>query len=228
MVEKCGRLSDLPPEFPGRQPRRHRRLAGSSKLPVSAIIGRGFHLAEPCLRFALMSTTAMTFPTIIYPSRFRDDGRFRGTAGQSPCCRHQNHHGSGREPYERPASLVSEAKKAKTILTATIICGRMPRKQAAERLAKLLRRLDLDLRQRQAYFHVFAPEQPDLNWKNLQVREEIYRMIRWWLDLGDRRLPLATVRPVNLDIGHDNQGASLNVADSSYAGTEGDLMLIPS
>ena len=36
----------------------------------------------------------------------------------------------------------------------------------------------------QAYFHVFAPEQPDLNWKNPQVREEIYRMIRWWLDLG--------------------------------------------
>jgi alpha-glucosidase len=36
----------------------------------------------------------------------------------------------------------------------------------------------------QAYFHVFAPEQPDLNWKNPKVREEIYRMIRWWLDLG--------------------------------------------
>ena len=41
-----------------------------------------------------------------------------------------------------------------------------------------------DDRSGQAYFHVFAPEQPDLNWKNPQVREEIYRMIRWWLDLG--------------------------------------------
>lgn len=36
----------------------------------------------------------------------------------------------------------------------------------------------------QAYFHVFAKEQPDLNWKNPKVREEIYKMIRWWLDLG--------------------------------------------
>jgi alpha-glucosidase len=36
----------------------------------------------------------------------------------------------------------------------------------------------------QAYFHVFAPEQPDLNWKNEAVRKEIYQMIRWWLDMG--------------------------------------------
>ncbi|MBO0450110.1 alpha-glucosidase [Enterococcus sp. MJM12] len=36
----------------------------------------------------------------------------------------------------------------------------------------------------QAYFHVFAPEQPDLNWKNEAVRTEIYQMIRWWLELG--------------------------------------------
>lgn len=36
----------------------------------------------------------------------------------------------------------------------------------------------------QAYFHVFAPEQPDLNWKNPQMRAEIKEMIQWWLDLG--------------------------------------------
>lgn len=36
----------------------------------------------------------------------------------------------------------------------------------------------------QSYFHVFAKEQPDLNWKNPKVRHEIYQMIRWWLDLG--------------------------------------------
>ncbi|WP_086314524.1 alpha-glucosidase [Enterococcus sp. 7F3_DIV0205] len=36
----------------------------------------------------------------------------------------------------------------------------------------------------QSYFHVFAKEQPDLNWKNSNVRHEIYQMIRWWLDLG--------------------------------------------
>ena len=41
-----------------------------------------------------------------------------------------------------------------------------------------------DEKTKQAYFHVFAKEQPDLNWKNPKVRQEIYDMIRWWLDLG--------------------------------------------
>lgn len=36
----------------------------------------------------------------------------------------------------------------------------------------------------QAYFHIFAPEQPDLNWKNPQLRKEIYDMVEWWLELG--------------------------------------------
>lgn len=36
----------------------------------------------------------------------------------------------------------------------------------------------------QAYFHVFAPQQPDLNWKNPALRAEIYKMIRFWLELG--------------------------------------------
>ena len=41
-----------------------------------------------------------------------------------------------------------------------------------------------DEKTKQAYFHVFAKEQPDLNWKNPKVCQEIYKMIRWWLDLG--------------------------------------------
>lgn len=34
------------------------------------------------------------------------------------------------------------------------------------------------------YFHMFAKEQPDLNWENPKLREEIYRMINWWLEKG--------------------------------------------
>lgn len=37
---------------------------------------------------------------------------------------------------------------------------------------------------RQYYFHSFASQQPDLNWENPKVREEIYRMMRYWLDRG--------------------------------------------
>ncbi|OIJ10497.1 glucohydrolase [Anaerobacillus alkalilacustris] len=36
----------------------------------------------------------------------------------------------------------------------------------------------------QYYMHSFAVEQPDLNWENKEVREEIYKMMRYWLDKG--------------------------------------------
>lgn len=36
----------------------------------------------------------------------------------------------------------------------------------------------------QYYLHVFAKKQPDLNWENKEMREEVYRMINWWLDKG--------------------------------------------
>ena len=34
------------------------------------------------------------------------------------------------------------------------------------------------------YLHMFAREQPDLNWENPELRQEIYKMINWWLDKG--------------------------------------------
>ncbi len=36
----------------------------------------------------------------------------------------------------------------------------------------------------QYYFHQFSVKQPDLNWENPKVREEIYNMINWWIDKG--------------------------------------------
>lgn len=36
----------------------------------------------------------------------------------------------------------------------------------------------------QYYFHMFAKEQPDLNWENPKLRQELYNMINWWLDKG--------------------------------------------
>lgn len=34
------------------------------------------------------------------------------------------------------------------------------------------------------YFHMFAKEQPDLNWENENLRQELYNMINWWLEKG--------------------------------------------
>ncbi|TYS65969.1 alpha-glucosidase [Bacillus infantis] len=43
---------------------------------------------------------------------------------------------------------------------------------------------ELDPATGQYYYHSFAVEQPDLNWKNPELRQEIYRMMRFWLDKG--------------------------------------------
>jgi oligo-1,6-glucosidase len=34
------------------------------------------------------------------------------------------------------------------------------------------------------YLHYFSYKQPDLNWENPKLRQEIYSMMRWWLDKG--------------------------------------------
>lgn len=36
----------------------------------------------------------------------------------------------------------------------------------------------------QYYFHQFAVQQPDLNWDNSELRQELYNMIRFWVDKG--------------------------------------------
>lgn len=37
---------------------------------------------------------------------------------------------------------------------------------------------------KQYYFHQFSVKQPDLNWENPKVRQEIYSMIDWWTEKG--------------------------------------------
>lgn len=34
------------------------------------------------------------------------------------------------------------------------------------------------------YLHLFSKKQPDLNWENPQVRQEVYHLMRFWLDKG--------------------------------------------
>jgi oligo-1,6-glucosidase len=36
----------------------------------------------------------------------------------------------------------------------------------------------------QYYLHLFSRRQPDLNWANPQVRQDIYQMMNWWLERG--------------------------------------------
>ena len=54
------------------------------------------------------------------------------------------------------------------------------------------------------YFHMFAKEQPDLNWENPKLREEIYRMINWWLDKGLAGFRIDAIINIKKDLAFPN------------------------
>ncbi|VUW94560.1 Glucan 1,6-alpha-glucosidase [Streptococcus pasteurianus] len=41
-----------------------------------------------------------------------------------------------------------------------------------------------DSQTNQYYYHLFSPQQPDLNWENKEVRQQIYQTMNFWLDKG--------------------------------------------
>ena len=51
----------------------------------------------------------------------------------------------------------------------------------------------------QYYFHQFAPQQPDLNWENPKVRQEIYDIMRYWADKGIEGFRLDVVDQIGKD-----------------------------
>ena len=51
----------------------------------------------------------------------------------------------------------------------------------------------------QYYFHQFAPQQPDLNWENPKVRQEIYDIMRFWVSKGIEGFRLDVVDQIGKD-----------------------------
>lgn len=51
----------------------------------------------------------------------------------------------------------------------------------------------------QYYLHIFAKEQPDLNWESTQLKNELFTMIRWWLDKGIDGFRLDAISHVKKD-----------------------------
>ena len=51
----------------------------------------------------------------------------------------------------------------------------------------------------QYYFHQFAPQQPDLNWENPKVRQEIYDIMRFWVAQGVEGFRLDVVDEIGKD-----------------------------
>lgn len=67
------------------------------------------------------------------------------------------------------------------------------------------------------YLHMFAKEQPDLNWENPKLREEIYKMIRWWLEKGISGFRLDAIINIKKDLRF--QDFSADREDGMCAGT---------
>lgn len=58
----------------------------------------------------------------------------------------------------------------------------------------------------QYYLHLFAPEQPDLNWDNPQLRQAIFEMMRWWLDRGVDGFRMDVINLISKPEGFDQPG----------------------
>ena len=64
----------------------------------------------------------------------------------------------------------------------------------------------------QYYFHQFSVKQPDLNWENPKLRQEIYDMINWWVQkgVGGFRLDVIDQIAKEPDKGITNNGPRLH------------------
>ena len=51
------------------------------------------------------------------------------------------------------------------------------------------------------YFHAFSKKQPDLNWENPTLRQELYKMINWWLDKGIDGFRVDAISHINKEEG---------------------------
>lgn len=59
----------------------------------------------------------------------------------------------------------------------------------------------------QWYFHQFAPEQPDLNWDNPALRQELYNVLRFWVEKGVAGFRLDVIDQIAKD---PDQGITIN------------------
>ncbi|CEN80774.1 alpha-glucosidase [Paraclostridium sordellii] len=58
-----------------------------------------------------------------------------------------------------------------------------------------------DEKTNQYYLHLFTKKQPDLNWKNKDMRSAIYEMMNWWLDKGIDGFRVDAISHINKEEG---------------------------
>ena len=68
----------------------------------------------------------------------------------------------------------------------------------------------------QYYLHLYSTKQPDLNWENAQMRSDIYKMMRWWCDLGIDGFRIDTVNMYSKEQDFPDTGMQNSLAKQFY------------
>lgn len=78
-----------------------------------------------------------------------------------------------------------------------------------------------DEKTEQYYLHLFDETQADLNWENEQLREEVYDMMRFWLDKGVTGFRLDVINLISKDQRFLNDEGSTATSDGRKYYTDG-------
>ena len=68
----------------------------------------------------------------------------------------------------------------------------------------------------QYYLHLFAKEQPDLNWENPKVRKEVQEILRFWLEKGIDGFRMDVITLISKDPAYPDGPVIQNKAYGSY------------
>ena len=116
-------------------------------------------------------------------------GRLRRVRAPGAEQRHPRHRRPRRQPHLRPAPVVPRGARRPRVAAPRLVrvveeAARRPGARAWSSRASSRPRGRATRRRKQWYFHRFFDFQPDLNMQNPAVREEIRRIMGYWLELG--------------------------------------------
>jgi len=85
-----------------------------------------------------------------------------------------------------------------------------------------------DPKTKQYYYHYFYVQQPDLNWRNPEVRKAMYDVMRFWLDRGVAgfRLDAIPYDVKNVELGHHGKECSFEAILKKYRLTDNRALVL--
>ena len=189
MVAASGLLSDLPAQFCRRQRRRHRRFPRHDRQAgLSARPGHRRDLAFAALSVAVSRLRLRHFRLHRRRPGIRHAGGFQGVSAtrRTPAISASCSTWCSITPRISIPGLSNRAPAA-TTPNATGTSGGTARttgrrttgpRSSAGRPGSSIPQTG------QYYYHAFLKEQPDLNWRNPEVKQAMWEAVRFWLDLG--------------------------------------------